>query len=208
MDPISAAPLLTISDLETLKVISDPLRINILGIVNDCNMAGRFCSVKEIADTLDMPQTKLYYHIKQLEMHGLLVVGETNMISGILEKRYRVPAYKIVVDQDVFNTDEGKAALYPVLSKMTDEAYSDIQFILQNPQQKCDEETLALTHQTFRLPPGKMEEYTKRLKAMLKEIEAETELTPPDIATRHYSFFAAFYLKPSNLSEENADERN
>jgi predicted ArsR family transcriptional regulator len=45
--------------------------------------------VKELAQHLGEPQTKLYRHVKQLEAAGLIEVAATRMVSGILEQRYR-----------------------------------------------------------------------------------------------------------------------
>ena len=46
-------------------------------------------SVKELAEELGEPQTRLYRHVKVLESAGLIEVAATRMVSGILEQRYR-----------------------------------------------------------------------------------------------------------------------
>jgi DNA-binding transcriptional ArsR family regulator len=46
-------------------------------------------SVKELAEELAEPQTKLYRHVKQLEAAGLIEVAATRVVSGIVEQRYR-----------------------------------------------------------------------------------------------------------------------
>jgi Helix-turn-helix domain len=46
-------------------------------------------SVKELAEELGEPQTKLYRHVRQLETAGLIRVAATRMVSGILEQRYQ-----------------------------------------------------------------------------------------------------------------------
>src|SRR5205085_3177564 len=46
-------------------------------------------TVKELAAALDVPTTRLYYHMKILEQHGLVEVVERRMVSGIEERRYR-----------------------------------------------------------------------------------------------------------------------
>ena len=80
----------TITDLETLKVISDPLRLNIIQVIKDINISGALCSVKQVSERLDIPPAKLYYHVKLLEKHGFLEVTETRIVSGIVEKLYRL----------------------------------------------------------------------------------------------------------------------
>jgi DNA-binding transcriptional ArsR family regulator len=72
--------------LDAIKAVADPLRIQILF---ETTYFGR--TVKELAALLDVPQTRLYYHVKLLERHGLLTVVERRMVSGIEERRYRSP---------------------------------------------------------------------------------------------------------------------
>jgi DNA-binding MarR family transcriptional regulator len=40
-------------------------------------------SVKELAEELGEPQTKLYRHVKQLEAAGLIRIAASRMVSGI-----------------------------------------------------------------------------------------------------------------------------
>ena len=81
-----------IEDLETLKVLSDPLRMQIIELMGHTPR-----TVKQIAKQLDMTPNKLYYHIKLLEDHGLIRVVETRLVSGIVEKHYQTTAKEITV---------------------------------------------------------------------------------------------------------------
>jgi DNA-binding transcriptional ArsR family regulator len=75
-----------LGSLDAIKAVADPLRIRILF---ETTYFSR--TVKELAALLDVPQTRLYYHVKLLERHGLLTVVERRMVSGIEERRYRSP---------------------------------------------------------------------------------------------------------------------
>src|SRR5215472_3478772 len=86
-----------ISDLETLKVVTDPLRLNLVNLLR-----GEPRTAKELAKILHLSQTKLYYHIGLLEQHGLIRVVGTRLVSGILEKQYQATAYKLSVDRRLF----------------------------------------------------------------------------------------------------------
>ena len=66
-----------VTDLETIKIISDPLRVQILEHIGLTSEVGKLITVKEIAEALDIPPTKLYYHINLLEKHDLIRVAET-----------------------------------------------------------------------------------------------------------------------------------
>ena len=85
---------LVISDLETLKVLADPLRLSILEYLM------RSSTVKRIAEKINKPATKLYYHFNLLEKHGLIVLVDTRIVSGIIEKHYQAAAkvYRVAKD--------------------------------------------------------------------------------------------------------------
>jgi DNA-binding transcriptional ArsR family regulator len=79
---------LVIGDLETLKVLSDELRLSILEYLQDSG------TVKSVADKLNRPPTKLYYHFNLLEKHGLIQMVNTRIVSGIVEKHYQASALR------------------------------------------------------------------------------------------------------------------
>jgi DNA-binding transcriptional ArsR family regulator len=78
-----------IADLETLKVLADPLRLRIRELLTQP------ATVKQISAQLNIPVTKLYCHINLLEKHGLIMVVESRLISGVVEKVYQVSAYRL-----------------------------------------------------------------------------------------------------------------
>ncbi len=96
------APVVRISDVETLRVLADPLRLRILETFD--THPGQALTVKTIAAGLGEPVTKLYYHVNLLEEHGLLVVVEKRLVSGIVEKRYRLAAETIEVDRGLIGS--------------------------------------------------------------------------------------------------------
>jgi DNA-binding transcriptional ArsR family regulator len=106
MDELQIPERLEITDLETLKALSDPLRLDILKQVGILNRKGERCTVKQLGKVLGMPPTKLYYHVNLLEEHELLVVGDTKVVSGIIEKHYQVCAMNISVSQDLMAMNE------------------------------------------------------------------------------------------------------
>lgn len=92
--PYTPAAELVIADLETLKVLADPLRLSILEYLM------RSSTVKRIAEKINKPATKLYYHFNLLEKHGLIVLVDTRIVSGIIEKHYQAAArvYRVAKD--------------------------------------------------------------------------------------------------------------
>ncbi|MEV7009225.1 helix-turn-helix domain-containing protein [Streptosporangium sp. NPDC051022] len=91
-----------ITDLETLRMLADPLRLSILAAFPGGENADPL-TVKELAERLGENQTKLYRHIKQLEEANLIYVAQTRVVSGIIEKRYRPTYRKLTIESDVFN---------------------------------------------------------------------------------------------------------
>ncbi|MGI8485374.1 MAG: ArsR/SmtB family transcription factor [Thermomicrobiales bacterium] len=111
-----------IDDPETLRLIADPLRLRVLELLRQEPR-----TVTELADLLDVQRTKLYYHVKLLEAHDLIVVDETRLVSGITEKRYRVTAYRLSVDKTMLGSpDSGDAPLDVYLSMVLDEVATEI----------------------------------------------------------------------------------
>lgn len=82
-----------IKDIEQLKAISDPLRIKIIWEIVESAQTG-----KMIADTLELPASKVHYHLKELERVGIVVVEKTEEKNGIIQKFYRLIAYQLKID--------------------------------------------------------------------------------------------------------------
>lgn len=97
--PFTPADELLVNDLETLKVIADPLRVRIRELLTTP------ATVKQLAKQLGMSATKLYYHINLLEKHGLITTVETRIVSGIIEKHYQIASKQIRVAPSLFESD-------------------------------------------------------------------------------------------------------
>jgi DNA-binding transcriptional ArsR family regulator len=85
------------AQVEILKALAAPTRLRIMYALEVGDTKPRVMSVKELAEELGEPQTRLYRHIKVLESAGLIEVAATRMVSGILEQRYRATARDLVL---------------------------------------------------------------------------------------------------------------
>ncbi len=85
----------TIADLETIRTLSDPLRLRILETFIEAE-----CTTKQAAETLGEKPTRLYHHVEAMEKAGLIRLTRTRQNRGTLEKYYRAVA-------KVFRADEG-----------------------------------------------------------------------------------------------------
>ena len=103
-----------IDSVEGLRALADPVRLAILSALDTRVADGELpvMSVKELAQYLGEPQTKLYRHVKQLEAAGLIEVAATRMVSGILEQRYRARQRDLRLSAALFrqHADESEAA--------------------------------------------------------------------------------------------------
>ena len=100
---------------EGLRALADPVRLAILAALDTRVPDGALpvMSVKELAQRLGEPQTKLYRHVKQLEAAGLIEVAATRMVSGIQEQRYRARQRDLRLSAALFreHADETEAAV-------------------------------------------------------------------------------------------------
>jgi DNA-binding transcriptional ArsR family regulator len=96
----------TASNLEVLKALADPVRMNLLHALEiRSGTSLPTMSVKELAAELGEPQTKLYRHVKHLEAAGLIQAAATRIVSGIVEQRYRATYTEMIIG-DNFTDDE------------------------------------------------------------------------------------------------------
>lgn len=104
---VEPAEVLVISDLAVLRVLTDGIRLQLLEAFGRTRGVPR--SVKEVAREIGQSATKLYYHVNLMEEHGLLLVAESRLVSGILEKKYVPAARQFTVDKELLRTAEGGA---------------------------------------------------------------------------------------------------
>lgn len=112
----------TVSDLDTLKVLADPLRLSILEYLSKPG------TVKQIAEKLKKPPTKLYYHFNLLEKHNLIQMVDTRIVSGIIEKHYQASARMYMLKRGLLSpgSEDFDASLGVTLSSMFTDVQNDV----------------------------------------------------------------------------------
>ena len=208
--PYKPEPEYTINDLETLKVLADPLRLQIVEL---CTQAPR--TVKQVASVLHLPPTKLYYHIKQLEERALIRVVDTRIVSGIVEKQYQAAAFNYRVDRELFSltSEAGKEGLNVMLTGLLDDTREDIQKSAEadvldvSPSEGDDKplnRSLLISRKTLNLSPEAAESFYRRLKALVKEYADLAETASPD--DHPYGLLVALYPSIGTTSEDSPPE--
>lgn len=90
--------LLIITELDQLKSISDPFRLQLLSMMAEEPKTGQM-----LADELGLPRAKVHYHLNQLLAHNIITVAHTIEKNSIIQKFYRPAAEKILPSINIFN---------------------------------------------------------------------------------------------------------
>lgn len=161
-----------IDDAETLKVIADGRRLQILKALR------RPKTVKQIAATTGISPSRLYYHVNMLEEHGLIKVVETNVVSGIIEKVYRATAREYRVDDSLFRGPEpAEEHVDTLLRAIFDEARTEIRRSVRAGLMRLDDEEQDEPHKdmiwqgALHLSPEQQRAFFEKLDALLREAQ-------------------------------------
>jgi DNA-binding transcriptional ArsR family regulator len=182
-----------IHDLETLKVIADPIRNQILDILQFSPQ-----NTKDVADKLGLAPSKLYYHFNMLEKFGLIKVVETRQVSNLIEKYYLAISNYFCVDPTLLNfeSSEGKENINSLVGSTIDTTREDLlrslhARTLQIEQGAVEKKrSLILTRNLSNLSDEKAEKFVERLSSLLEDfIDADTK----DPADQTFAFTAAMY---------------
>lgn len=159
-----------LTDVEQLKAISDPLRLRLLELMAEDQ--GRTWTAKELAERLATKQTKLYHHINLLEERGFLRVAETRMVSGILEKRYRLTAHSFRVDRSLLTGSGGESAMSNAVDAIFEKARTEIMAAVRaglidlEDEGDPDRDRLALWSSHARLSPASVRKVMRQIKRL------------------------------------------
>jgi DNA-binding transcriptional ArsR family regulator len=165
-----------ITDLETLKVVADPLRLQILD-----ELRGEPQTVKQLNERLQIALSKLYYHVNLLEKHRLIRITQTRLVSGIPEKHYQATAYKLSVDHALLSspltTSPDISGLDIFLSAVLDDTRKDIrrsaqEGLLDLSARAPQERQLYLGRCWAQLSPQQVQQFRTRLEALVAEFTA------------------------------------
>jgi DNA-binding transcriptional ArsR family regulator len=165
-----------ISDVETLRAISDATRMRILETM--VQREDGAWSVKELAAALQVPQTRLYHHVELLVERDLVRAVQRRVVSGIIETRYRVTARSFQLDRSLFAgaTAEEQAVLHDALIAVFDTAREEIEQAIRARAIDLgdgadDSRKILLTRGLARMTPARATELRARLQALVDEFD-------------------------------------
>jgi DNA-binding transcriptional ArsR family regulator len=197
MEEFTPQDIYIIEDLETLRVLADPLRTQIYEIL----LQGP-ASVGQVAERLGLAQGRLYYHVNMMEKLGIIRVVETRMVSNMVEKMYRAVAYNLEVAPDLlnFNTEQGKQTVAEIITSSLDATREDLQRSIQARLFDLDrgveekKRTVMVNRVTARIRDEDAEAFRERLHALIEEFTSKDSVSHEDNKEFHpYAMMVAFY---------------
>jgi DNA-binding transcriptional ArsR family regulator len=191
---------LLIDNLEMLKVATDPTRLDIVKVIRFEN---RPLSVKQIAEKLGVDPRNLYYHIKLLEEHGLIVVVETRIVSNLAEKFYHLKAIEWRIDNFILSPESGQSAYEITAHTILEDTRRDLQQALKagliQPHLKRSESRMM--HTLRRFTPEQLSEVKKHLAEFLDYMNTLEEPAEID-GNLIYGLSVFFYPSVGYSTEE------
>jgi len=183
---------LTLSDLDQVKVLADPLRIRILE-----EMCREERTTKQVAKLLGEKPTKLYHHVDALVRVGLIRLARTRQNRGTTEKYYMAVARQFRADSRIFSaaqtgSEEGdtlQAMISTVFERTSDEMRG---LIAQGRGKEGIEEQGILSYLEIRTDRKHGRRIQARLAKLLKSLEAP-HAGGEKPAERSYRLTIAFY---------------
>ncbi len=188
----------TLSDLDQVKVLADPLRVRLLE---------SFCTertTKQVAEMLGEKSTKLYHHVEALEKVGLIRLTRTRQNRGTLEKYYLSVARSFRVDSSLFPTADQSPegdALLTMLSTMIDNVSGELSHIIRAGQgQQGIEEQGLMTYCELQAPEAEVRKLLRRLERLVASLVKESTPEAAQAPDRRFRFMLAFY--PLDLDDQ------
>lgn len=205
----SQEPIFIIDNLDTLKVLADPLRLQLLEL-----LVLRPQTVKELGEKLGLTANKLYYHINQLEEHGLVEVVETRQIANMIEKTYGATTEELHIDPELlsFTTSGGRENVYSMLLSTIDATREDLMRSLQArafelEMGAAEQPREVLINRTLsRLSDDRAREFKTRLADLLNEFSGEDSQEYDQAFALTIAYYPTFYYQNAGSGSETPAE--
>lgn len=89
---------LIINDIDVLKSVSNPFRLDLIRRLFIEPKTGQM-----LADELQLPRSKIHYHLNILITHGIIKICYEKKIKNIIHKYYAPTAQSLAVDEQILN---------------------------------------------------------------------------------------------------------
>jgi len=198
-----------ISDVETLKALSDPVRLRILETM--VTAADEAWTVKRLAKALDTNPTKLYHHINILEEREFIRVAGTRVVSGIIETSYRIAQLSLRLDRALLSGAgaDVRSSVHDVLAVVFDSVRDEIERGLSSGVIKSSDDPLSelMIRGLTMVHPDRAVELRRRLRELLAEFDTDdpSDVEPGAVA---FGYLVALYPfpTPTTTDTESSDD--
>ena len=185
-----------IADLETLKVMTDSLRLKLIEALSHEPI-----TVKQLAKLVGVPQSKLYYHVGLLEKQGLITIVDTQIVSGIVEKWYQSTAMSYRIDHKLFKAQPDEDAAYGLIMTVFDATLAEIRDavdagLINLDTEASNKDRLALSKSNTFLTPEQAELMRKQLDTIheqFSEFSRDTNRDGKYLFTLLTGFYPRYY---------------
>jgi DNA-binding transcriptional ArsR family regulator len=202
-----------IDDAATMKALADPLRQKIVrALSRNVHEQPRVMTVKQLAEELGEPTTKLYRHMKQLLAVNLIQVAELRLVGGIVEQHYRVAQKgwgvhpeRSNMDRETLQSEEflglagaGVEEFFTRYEKAlrTGRTHLRSQDNMDNPPYVRSVGSIS----DFRMPRERAREFAERFHGLVKEFNDESQYHGEDSV--HVNLLAMFYATEGDEASE------
>jgi DNA-binding transcriptional ArsR family regulator len=156
-----------IQDEETFELLTDQTRIEII------EHLGEPRSVTELAESMGVPRTRLYHHVKLLEEAGLIEVVDTRRAGALTEKILLVAASSFQPSEAFLATASPKQQRDAILGAVFGATRADFAKTLEAEglealEDKDGQRSLILGRMVFDLTPNQLHEFVTELEALLE----------------------------------------
>lgn len=204
-EPAAIPDLYTIDNLETLRLLADPLRISVMQAFAADPSTPR--TVKQIAAELGAGPTKLYYHVNLLEEHGLLRVADSRVVSGIIEKSYLPAGKSITIDAGLMQVSPGgreaaAATMAALLQTAASELTASVTAAPPPPPEAAGTPRIHVTKSLSRIEPARHAEFMARVSALVEEFE---NVYGSPVSEPSHALVIAYYPLPGTAGRSTAE---
>jgi DNA-binding transcriptional ArsR family regulator len=183
----------TISSLEQIKVIADPLRVRILETI--C-LEPR--TTKQVAEILGEKPTRLYHHVDALAEVGLIRLVDTRPVRGTTEKYYQAVARSFRTDPGLFSRsdagDDEARALADVATTVMNNVTEELRDLVLSGYDISSEDDGLLSYVEVRASEDDIRVIQDRLLQILNDLqEMGCDDAETSDAERRYRFSLAWF---------------
>lgn len=159
-----------IDDVSTLKALADPIRMSLLELT--MGDPDQTWTARELAAHVGVLPTNIYYHLNMLERHELLVVRDTRVVNGIIEKHYGPGQHSLS-----FHRRSGESeGLRDVVGMMLSQARDDIDVglaagTMSGNRDAPDRERMVVSRATVSIPEREIAAFREELIGMVNRYQ-------------------------------------